>query len=130
MVKNETENIFVFLNVSENVSLENDVRIVVREFREHLDTIVTKYKAQHVDPEVLKSRSEILREEDKQKKLDKYSSLTDDQMMIMRELEQTFGSEAAKKMLDDSLNNENEPTEDDIEAEEMDERAEDDDYED
>ena len=51
-------------------------------------------------------------------------------MMIMRELEQTFGSEAAKKMLDDSLNNENEPTEDDIEAEEMDERAEDDDYED
>ena len=59
MVKNETENIFVFLNVSENVSLENDVRIVVREFREHLDTIVTKYKAQHVDPEVLKSRSEI-----------------------------------------------------------------------
>lgn len=130
MVQDETENIFVFLNVSENVSLENEVRIVVREFREHLDDIVNKYNAQHVDPEVLKSRSEILREEDKQKKLDKYSSLTDDQMMIMRELEETFGSEAAKKMLDESLNNENEPTEDDIEAEEMDERAEDDDYED
>lgn len=125
MVKEVTDDIFIFLNVSESVSLENDVHVLVSEFRKHLDDIVLKYKAQHVSAETLKSRAEIMREEDKQRKLDQYSSLSDEQMILMRELEETFGSEMAKKMMGADGDN-SEPTSDDIEAEEMDTRNSDD----
>ena len=45
------------------------------------------YKLQHTDIEFLKQRTEILREEDKQEKLNKYNHLDDDQVYIIKELD-------------------------------------------
>lgn len=83
----KTENIFTFTNTSENQNLIKDFEIVLTEFRLLLTSMVNDYEFQHINMDDLKNRAEILREEDKQKKLNKYNNFDDDQVYIIKELE-------------------------------------------
>ena len=83
----ETDNIFTFLYVSSDDRMKTNFKIIIKEFRNYISAIETKYQDQLIDFEHLKLRAEILREEDKQKKLSKFDHINDDLVDVIRNLQ-------------------------------------------
>lgn len=83
-----TENIFTFLDISDNQILKTDFYTIIVEFRNYITSIEENYDFQHTTMDDLKRRAEVLREEDKQNKMNKYNNINDDQVYIIKELEQ------------------------------------------
>ena len=86
--------------------------------------MVTKFRNQTVNVDDLKYKKELLREERKQKKMQRYDGLTDDQIHVLREMEGVGFTDIS--FTADQPDDEN--SREDVENERMDARAEDDDY--
>lgn len=127
----DTDNVFVFMNVSIDPIMRELFGTFVAELEVYLNKLVDTFESQIVDVDALKNLKEVLREEKKQVKMHRFDGLEDDQVNVLMELEQlmnfTYVNNAnAANNADDAANDD--PDGDDAENEEMDERAEDDDY--
>lgn len=125
----DTDNVFVFMNISIDPSMRELFGTFVAELEVYLNKLVDTFESQAVDVDALKNLKEVLREDKKQIKMHRFDGLEDDQMNVIMELEQlmnfTYVNNANANANDA---NNDDPDGDDAENEEMDDRAEDDDY--
>lgn len=119
-----TDNIYTFLNVSIDEPARRLFNVYLSELEAHLQEMVTKFRNQTVNVDDLKYKKELLREERKQKKMQRYDGLTDDQIHVLREMEGVGFTDIS--FTADQPDDEN--SREDVENERMDARAEDDDY--
>ena len=126
----DTDDVYTFLNVSVDAHLRGLFTTFVSEMQHHLNHLVDTFEAQAIDMVALKNNREVLREQRKQEKMRRYDGLDDDHVFVLRELEKYTGVayEAQGNNNDNNGRDENDPDGDDAENEEMDGRAEDDDY--
>lgn len=83
--------IYTFLNISIDATKRTHFETFIRYLAEYINNTITRLNINNIDIEDLKSKSEILREEEKQKKLGRYNNLQDDEMFIVMELEKQIG---------------------------------------
>nr|QOI90444.1 hypothetical protein HWQ62_00308 [Pyramimonas orientalis virus] len=86
-----TDNIFTFKNTEMDPEKRELFSLFLKQFKSYISELVVSYNNTKIDVVALKSRAEILREEEKQTKLSKYENLEDDQMFIFMELEKLVG---------------------------------------
>lgn len=103
-----TDNIYTFFKVSIDAAQRTHLNTFMRYFQEHINNIIKKIEVNNIDIEHLKSKSEILREEEKQQKLGKYNNLQDDEMFIIMELEKQIGIKVDIANEEDAVVNEEE----------------------
>jgi len=113
-----TDNIFTYLNTEMNNNNRTAYTNFINEFKQFLQSTLTRYDNQFVNVEILKQRTEILREEEKQEKMNKYNDVDNDMMLVLIELERTMNITIDMETIQSNDNNEND---------ELDVRAEDDD---
>ena len=87
----DTDNIYSFLNTELDTEKRHAFTMILNKFVAFLNTTVASYNNQFVKREQLEKRKEILREEEKQKKLNKYNNMNDDQIHVIIELEKQLG---------------------------------------
>ena len=117
----ETENIFTYLNNEMNGEKRLHFNTFISNFQIFINKSVENFMDQNINEEVLKQKSEVLREIQKQEKMSRYDNLEDDEMYIFMELERTVGISIER--------NTNEETLDDVENNEMNQISADDDIE-
>ena len=119
-----TNNIFTYLNTEMNNENRTAYTNFINEFKQFLQSMLTRYDNQFVDVERLKQRAEILREEEKLTKMTKYDDVDNDMMLVLIELERTMGISID---MDTVQNNNDDDDDNDNENDELDQRADDDD---
>jgi len=98
----ETEDIYSFMKTEMNAEKRNQFGKFLSTFEIFLNEVSDKISSNIINVDILKKKTEILREEEKQQKLTKYNNLDDDEMFIVMELEKVVGIK-----VDINSNNEN-----------------------
>jgi hypothetical protein len=86
-----TNNIYTYQSTAMDSEKREMFRWILNDFAVFLQQMVDSYKQSHIDEIALKSKAEIMREEEKLQKMSKYDDLEDDQVFIFMELEKLMG---------------------------------------
>lgn len=112
----ETEDIYTFMQTEMNAEKRNQFGKFLNTFENFLNDVSDKISSNIINVDILKKKTEIMREEEKQQKLTKYNNLDDDEMYIVMELEKVVGIKVDINSNDENIDEDNDnyvPSQDD-----------------